>query len=438
MKRFIGAMGIVMLFAAQAAAIDSGPGGNLYFSEANTSTGQISKYLIKRLVLNTDWTLAGSEVNVDNVIVNNTYGAWTGYQRRNSLEILDPRQFGGTGTLIQPAQTDNTPGNSANYEVPWDIVAINPSGWTHTDLSDGVAQSGSRDTRYLLKAVVAPENWAGPSNGLSLATVQGIWTTNPNAFYDANNNGVINDATSEVTHLNSDGYSGAEDAEMGGDKAFYYSAGQSTSPHLVRRVWIDAAGAPHTTTFYTIGGATNPISKNCILTGLAINQSASPIVYMMAQDNDGAGHYYTSIFALRDGNADNVVDFANALDTVSKVWRSGGFGITPQNSNNANSTYGGADIEFYRNPDTGDTFLVANNWYNDWWVIELADNGMSASDGKVIKMGGDNAIWGPSGYGGFELDFNYIEGTIPEPATLLLFGTGALGVMGWMRRRRMK
>ena len=434
MKRFMAAMGIVMFLATQAPAIDSGPGGTIYFSEGENS-GRINKFQIKRLTLNADWTLAGSEVNVDNVLVNNTYTTWSGWQRRNSLEILDPTHLGGTGQLIQPAQVDNSPGNSQNYEVPWDILKINPSDWSHTKLCNGVYVDSSRNTRYLLKAVAAPENWAGTSNGISLATVRGIWSADAMALYDAGGNGIADDSASEIKALGAQ-TPAAHDAEMGGDGAFYYSAVNTSYLGSVLRTWVDAGGAPHKTTYYTIGGATNPVSLGATLTGLAVGPGASnPIVYLMSRDNDGAGNRYISIFALKDGDGDNVVNFNNPNDIVSKVWRRGDFGITPQSSS---LEYGGADIEFYRNPGTGDMFLLANNWYNDWWVVQLADNGLSAVDGKVIKMGGDNAIWGPSNYGGFELDFNYIEGTIPEPATLLLFGTGALGVMGWMRRRRMK
>jgi hypothetical protein len=68
---------------------------------------------------------------------------------------------------------------------------------------------------------------------------------------------------------------------------------------------------------------------------------------------------------------------------------------------------------------------------------EAPDNGLAIASAKKAIPAVNPTTLGPNYYKGFELDMNPVA-AIPEPATLLLFGTGALGALGWLRRRRMK
>jgi hypothetical protein len=93
------------------------------------------------------------------------------------------------------------------------------------------------------------------------------------------------------------------------------------------------------------------------------------------------------------------------------------------------------DIEFVAGP-AGHNFLLFKQSYGTGaCVLELADNGLAAvKDGVIIASGMRSDSYFLAG---FEVDANPMA-AIPEPATMMLLGTGALGALGWLRRRRMR
>jgi hypothetical protein len=86
----------------------------------------------------------------------------------------------------------------------------------------------------------------------------------------------------------------------------------------------------------------------------------------------------------------------------------------------------------------GSKFLLIMDGSSGWavgdsmFVMELEDNGQYV-DGSVTKLFDQTQGW-DLGHSAQSIEFDYI----PEPATMLLLGTGALGVLGYIRRRRMK
>lgn len=72
-----------------------------------------------------------------------------------------------------------------------------------------------------------------------------------------------------------------------------------------------------------------------------------------------------------------------------------------------------------------DHFLYQNLASADWAVIDLVALGIASED--ILKISHIT-----------EFDANPVPDPVPEPATMLLFGTGLAGLVGMVRRRKEK
>ena len=456
MKKLILAVGLVALFAGSASAISAGPGGYIYWTQSAGGSYPDPQQMIFRMEIGTDWRPTQGSGNggnyndhfssplrefVDNVPFLNHYSY---VSPQNNLEVMDPRHLGGTGMLMQPTIYDNVPGFSVPpaahiYRWPWDLIKVDPTAPAGSKQSQLVYSRAPVDTdwrtEWMGHYVTAPEDWGGvSSNGLSIATVQdGVVGANVQALYDTDSSHQIdNDANEGHPVVTVSGRTG--DVEMAPDGALYIGQAETNGLGHVKRVWIDGAGVGHQTTFFTVGGALNPVYSDGELCALAApNKPGNPYIYLFGQDNVT---HNMAIFALKDGDGDNVVNFdGTGGDVVATVWKHG-----EDNISSPRTGVYAEDLEYYWNPQNGAQFLLANDYDGEMWVLELTDNHADvAASWPIIYNQGDGYFNGPVGAAqqcGFELDFNAV--VVPEPATLMLVGTGVLGALGYIRRRRMR
>ena len=452
--------------------ISGGLGGTIYWSSHNPTMPwyrPIIEYNLRRVEINGDWDNVTVPETFDTLYATDTLPIPVGaggpgdrhrfdyFFSNNGLEVFDPRDQGGQGRVMRANIVNDTPGgpfpqgDPNEADQPWDIALAdpsNPGAANQVLLCDGKMPSATEwDTQALLRVLVAPKSWTThlDEGTLSLVTV-GCVGVDPSQtgkvchLWDQSGNGVIDNVTAEGTHVGT----GARPTDVEtNDVALWVSSnkgylGNDRAGGTIERWWRKSDGTYHKTDYFDYSGIgdnlSNPVGYATTGAGIAVGPSQSaPIVYLIAHDQTdiGGGHNNLAIFALLDGDGDNVVEYTNALDTVAKVWAAGDLGC--------NVTLGfasdcGQDLEVWVNPDNGDTLLFFNTYDGELFVLELADNGMLAVEGKRVLE--DMRVPGEGNFyrSGFELDLN----PIPEPATMLLVATGLVGLLGVARRRRMR
>ena len=441
MKRAILVLGVVCLLAGPALALSDSLGGYVYYDRrSNQSAGSTYPLEIWRIEVDADWTLL-SETNTDNVAfsANNTYG-WQSDYEGWQVEVWDPRDKGGTGKVLVSTIYDGSPPGDLWYAQPWDQVMVSPGGGAQTVIDEGEVTETLRPYKQVR---IPNDTWMPGTNANGLGYV---CLRNPSTrlyyFYDQNNNGEIDNDGSESTSVCNPTFTDTKDMEFGDDDCLYVSArvtaGWPNSYATISRIWIDGTGNAHSTGYWDPANMGLETGRGVLMSdgmGIAVGPTPSnPIVYVGVKDNvtDGTATgriYRDAIFAVQDIDGDNLIT-AGSTDIITRLWYGGkpGSNVGPRFHQSTGIGYI-EDLEYWEDPDNSEAkFLFVNGYGPKLAVFQLDNTGLAVADDMWIST-----TLAMNGSDGFELDMN----PIPEPTTLLLLGTGALGVVGYIRRRRM-
>lgn len=433
MKRALGCAIVVALLAGTASALSVGPGGYIYTSVGTKPGSYWTGASLFRTTVDGSWASTETGKNFDNLtMVAYPSTTWDG-TALNKAEVWDPRVLHGNGDLaiVAAATVRSTSVSAEGY--PWDIVRVD---------ADCSANNKSFSTSAGNILMVGGANRYAPGTGkptqfVRTATDWGLANHGVGVVYrgsdsgccyhfDKNGNGYIDNSSISPAEYGTAVTAGDTDMEFGPDGHTYWSTGKSFGTAKVSRLTVSSTGALTNSTFFTSGGAGNVVAQaESEGTWLAVGGTVSrQITYITGQDCTST----TGIFALIDGDGDGVVTPGNAADCITEVWKSGGYGLT--------MSYGWVDdIEYYKDGNgaqwlvfTGGQATAATNGLCNLYVLQLADNGLISMGGKLIASNGAGTY--------FELDMNPAA-AVPEPGSLVLLGTAALGVTGYIRRRKL-
>jgi hypothetical protein len=432
MKRALACAMIVGLFASTASALSAGPGAIIYSSIGTSASSRWTGVQLYRTTVDTAWAATQVGYNFDCITFVARAGTLYG-GTPNRVEVWDPRITGGQGDLALVA-TVTTYNSTSDEHNPYDVVRVdadtpaNNKTWT-TGLTGNILMlrcggpwaGGSGTTEVATTALRTSANWGGKTtNGIGIALNGGSLSYR----YDANGNGWCdNNVTAPLEYVMTTTAYGSypSDQEFGIDGAVYvgYSSSSGGTGGIQR--YTNTGSAFTATTFATVGGAGNPMGTTTDASsnlGVAVGGTSNrAIVYAAANDDCGA----MSIFALVDGNGDGQALWSDSNDKVIRLWKSGQLGVSQGTV---------WDLEYLKDGNNQQWLLFSGgsalNGLYSLYAMQLGDNGLVAVNGMKIADGAAGRF--------FEVDAD----PVPEPATLLLVGTGAISLLGAIRRKRMR
>jgi len=438
-----GVLVAAVLLAGTAQAISQGPGGRLYLAGMTTSGPTTTK--LYSIVLDQNWNIVGGGGGggAGQIYHGTITDTWAGYSQQKETAGCSPEletyAGSGYGKIVMGAYYNNSPGSTTGQQT-LDVLRITPDGTpglSIQSLGDGRARAGDDcHTDGGLWAVPDPKGlYTGGAGRYSIQVNDGgtgTWDYNHQLVVrDTNGDGDVTDDPNDylaVLHSEAGLYGQKKDQEIYGERMYTKQYGSGNTVYYYK----NTGGTITRTQFgptlswmtYEVGLAAGEVkdqagkSHQATWTVDYVGDSDPWIVLLADWDDDGdaldAGEYHP-IYGVSDAN------------------------VSPYDDPN----YYTGDLELVKNAD-GKLFLLVSR--NDSptggliYVLELDDNGdysLGFSGIHAIMATADGYVF-PNDWGESEIEFDSnLNVPIPEPTTMLLVGTGVLGVLGYIRRRRM-
>ena len=439
---------LAVLAASSVWAAPVGPGGRLYVTRTSNGGADCITQLL-RIDVDTNWDVTTNYGAIASPLNNRGLNAG-GYLKVTSPEILHPRDLGGDGSVFLAGYFDNGDHTRYNRITPDGTVSLmHPGVGNDYGTSDGFANrtksTGGFDKSYGAAYVVDRTGQATGRAG-SVACVSG----NPygaNVWYDMNSNDVLTDPGDAWVYPFYDWSEYDDDLEIGGSpgngsvqdtmwfhgnyEIHYTQYTGSADCHT----WAPNVNVKVFYNWQTAGTDMQYLFRN---NGIAVGDTdgdGRTDVYALTTDPQLTAHNLGTIVRLADLDGDGNVD-CSTTDLCQIVYDS----LTLTGTENDIPNYGYSDLELVQDPATGQwtlLFLQRGTTAATGRIVALtlSDNGAFAGGADNFKVIADGL--NAANFALYGLEFDADPAAIPEPATLLLMGTGALGVLGYIRRRRM-